>query len=159
MALGLQSFAFTVPGVGTGVAHSSGDQVGTIISIAGAANAAGGGGEVRGALLWDETSATSLALELWLFEATVTLAADNVAFTIASLSDMELMCAGPKDLPFGAITVAKTATAAVQTAPGGVAYRCAATTLFVAVRALSTRGAGFTNAVDLKGKLLLNVLG
>lgn len=122
-------------------AYTAKDQLGDIMSITGAAAITGGGGLVRGVTLLDKTQAQRAAIDLYFFSASVTLAANNAAFT---LSDADAaLCVGSLQIASGnyATTMPGTPTNSNAFIPlwttatsTGVAmpYVCAATTLFCA---------------------------
>lgn len=111
-------------------AYSAGDQVGTIFTFANFGTSSGLGGLLGAAELYDETKIIG-AYSLFVFSATVSLAADNAAFAISD-PDAQLLLPGfPVQL--GAIyDLANNREGSWQ---GSVPYNCGATSLFAALRA------------------------
>lgn len=73
----------TVPGVGAG-AHASGDVVGEPFPIPDLVRVAGGGGVIETVVLIESTT-NSVGTELWLFDDTISSAADDAAHSISDL--------------------------------------------------------------------------
>jgi hypothetical protein len=121
-----------------GATYVSGDFVGTSatpITFANAAASAAGSGFVRSVTISDPAASTATALELWLFNATVTPPADSAAW---NLSDADgLKCVGVIPIPTGAQFLSS-ATGVMHVSNVNLRYTCAATSLF---GALVTRGA------------------
>lgn len=137
----------TAAGLSTGAAYASGDQLGTEISFTGAARFSGGGLQIVSAVMLDKADVIG-AVDLFLFESTVTPAADNAAH---SFSDADMAkCLGvisfpqPFDLALNRLSVAT----------GGLPLLCipAATTLFghPVTRSANTQ---FGAATDLSFRL------
>lgn len=143
----VQQSAGTVTGAST--AYTTGDQVGTIGTVANAALASGGGGYIEAAWLNDE-SAIIGNYRLWIFNATVTLAADNAAFSLSD-ADAEKLACPPIELGPG-LSAANNIVAAWT---GAQPYVCAATSLFVACQTLSGH-TFFGSTSALKLNLLLS---
>lgn len=126
-------------------AYTSGDQLGTILTFANAVRQTGATGIVQSATLMDQSQVMG-AVDLFLFDRSVTLAADNAA---ASFSDADMLfCLGIISFP------APTAVAAVNsisTVVSGLGIMPNATSLF---GALVTRSA---NAVFAGGATSLAV--
>lgn len=70
-----------VPGI-VAAAYAAGDQMGTIITIANAARVTGGGGVIT-SVLWHDNDDAVGAIDVVFFNDTLTLAADNAAFSIS----------------------------------------------------------------------------
>lgn len=156
MALGLIKVAFTSAGMKTGSAYVAGRQMGTQLTLAGAANANGGYGYLRRVVVVDETSVTSLQLGLWIANKSVTPVADDVA-TAFSDADSEVMEITPSDVLLGPIQ--PLVNNAIMAWTGAVPYKCdaAGSSLFLNLQALTARSAAFTAATDLKGFVVLDV--
>lgn len=120
-----------------GATYAAGDFVGTSaapISFANAARVSGGSGTIRSVTISDPSASTAAALELWLFNATVTPPADSAAW---NLSDADgLKCVGVIQIPTTAQFLSS-ATGVMHVGLLGLQFHCAATTLF---GALVTRG-------------------
>lgn len=134
----LQRISVAVSGTST-TAYASGDQVGTLITIANAARISGGTGMIVGVSLQGYNDGMGSWDVVFFDNSAVTLAADNAAFNLATDADILESVAivplsGSYDL--GANRVAQTYNLAVP-------YFCSGGTSLYA--ALITR-AGFTNA-------------
>lgn len=120
-----------------GATYATGDFVGTTstpISFANAVRTSGGSATIRSITISDPAASTAAALELWLFNATVTPPADSAAW---NLSDADgLKCVGVIPIPTTAQFVSS-ATGVMHVGALGLQFHCAATTLF---GALVTRG-------------------
>jgi len=121
-----------------GATYASGDHVGTSatpISFANAARVSGGEGIIHSLTISDPAASAAVALELWLFNATVTPPADSAAW---DLSDADgLKCVGIISIPTTAQFLSS-ATGVMSVNNINLKYNCAATTLF---GCLVTRGA------------------
>lgn len=121
-----------------GATYASGDFVGTSatpISFANAVRTAAGSATLRSVTISDPAASAAVALELWLFNATVTPPADSSAW---NLSDADgLKCVGVVSIPTTAQYLSS-ATGVMHVGGLGLQFHCAATTLF---GALVTRGA------------------
>ena len=85
----VQRIQVTVPGTAV-AAYAAGDQMGTIISLSNAVRVAGGTGVIVGVAV-QSYSNTIGALDVVFFDQTVTLAADNAAFTIADADVLDVV--------------------------------------------------------------------
>jgi hypothetical protein len=121
-----------------GATYASADFVGTSstpISFANAVRTSGGSATLRSVTISDPAASAAVALELWLFNATVTPPADSAAW---NLSDADgLKCVGVVPIPTTAQFLSS-ATGVMHVGNLGLQFHCAATTLF---GALVTRGA------------------
>lgn len=112
------------------VPYAIGDQLGTIFTIAAAANAAGGTGIIRSLIILDKADVMTDA-RVWLFRASVTLATDNTAFAISD-GDMESIVA--VIVPTAAIDAGGNRILQWLPPSGeGLGYDCVATSLFAAI--------------------------
>lgn len=120
-----------------GATYASGDFVGTSttpISFANAVRTSGGSATIRSITISDPAASPAAALELWLFNATITPPADSAAW---NLSDADgLKCVGVISIPTTAQFLSS-ATGVLHVGLLGLQFHCAATTLF---GALVTRG-------------------
>ncbi len=131
-----------------GATYASGDFVGTSatpISFANAVRTSGGSATLRSVTISDPAASTAAALELWLFNATVTPPADSAAW---ALSDPDgLLCVGVVPIATTAQFLSS-ATGVMHVGNLGLQYHCAATTLF---GALVTRGTPtYTGTLQVK---------
>ena len=121
-----------------GATYASGDFVGTSstpITFASAVRTSGGSATLRSVTISDPAASAAVALELWLFNATVTPPADSAAW---NLSDADgLKCVGVVSIPTTAQYLSS-ATGVMHVGDLGLQFHCAATSLF---GALVTRGA------------------
>lgn len=121
-----------------GATYASGDFVGTSatpITFANAARTSGGEGVLVSLTISDPAASAAAALELWLFNATVTPPADSSAW---NLSDADgLKCVGIVSIPTTAQFLSS-ATGVMSVNNINLKYNCAATSLF---GCLVTRGA------------------
>lgn len=130
------------------------DQLGTILSWASAVRASGGTGTITGATLLDKAAVVQ-AVDLYLFNQSVTLAADNAQ---ADFSDADMdSCMGV--IAFPPPTKAKTGTTpsnTIATISGlGMPFECSgSTTLYGALVTRSGHGF-FAAAGDLKVSLFI----
>lgn len=108
-------------------AYVSGDQVGTLLEFAGAARGSGGGGTVLSATLVDKAKVTG-AVDLFLFDRSVTPAADNAANDFSD-ADM-LFCLGVVRFPAPLVT-ASNSIATIEVS--GLAIKANATSVFGAL--------------------------
>lgn len=74
-------FEVDVPGVAN-AAYASGDQFGTIITITNAARASGGTGFINAVQYYDNDDVMG-AIDIVIFDSTVTLAADNAVYAVS----------------------------------------------------------------------------
>lgn len=120
-----------------GATYVTADFVGTSgapISFANAVRTSGGSATLRSVTISDPAASAAVALELWLFNATVTPPADSAAW---NLSDADgLKCVGVVPIPTTAQFLSS-ATGVMHVSNLGLQFHCAATTLF---GALVTRG-------------------
>lgn len=87
----LQRIAVGVTGVTTATtAYTAGDTVGTLITVANAARVTGGGGTIVGVTLIDQSDIIG-AYDVVFFDSTVTLAADNAAFSISDADSLDVV--------------------------------------------------------------------
>lgn len=108
-------------------AYSAGDQVGAIFSLASAARASGGNGVIVGVTLTSALDATG-PFDVVFFRDTVTLAADNAAFSISAADTRKVVgiaaLVGVYDLGSGRIATTNSI---------GIPYDCTASTLYAAL--------------------------
>lgn len=125
----LQRIAVGVTGVTTATtAYTAGDTVGTLITVANAARVTGGGGVIVGVTLIDQSDIIG-PYDVLFFDSTVTLAADNAAFTISDADSLKLVAILqlPGSFDIGANRVAQSYNLAIP-------YVCAGgTSLFAAL--------------------------
>lgn len=145
----LQRIAVTVSGTST-TAYAAGDQVGTMCTLANAARVSGGTGMIVGVSLQGYNDAMGAWDVVFFDNSSVTLAADNAAFNLATDADVLesvaiVQLAGAYDL--GANRIAQAYNLAVP-------YFCSGGTSLYA--ALITRGA-FTNAAGETLQLVVYV--
>lgn len=97
MAADIFSLAATSAGLTTATtAYTSGDQAGTEMTFATAAQASGGGGIVISAILIDLSNKINTGdFELWLFDSASTPAADNAAATWSDANMAKVIGGGP----------------------------------------------------------------
>lgn len=124
-------------------AYSVGDQVGTIFNLTNAVRDSGGFGEIRAMSLLDVNDIIG-AYDVVLFNASVTLAADNAAFTLsdsdaASVVDIVSL---PFALDIGANRFSSLSGLSVP-------YNCVGTTSLFAALICRTAHTFFTAATDL----------
>jgi hypothetical protein len=120
-----------------GATYVTGDFVGTSatpITFANAVRTSGGSATLRSVTISDPAASTAAALELWLFNATVTPPNDSAAWNLADPSG--LLCVGVVSIPTTAQFLSS-ATGVMHVGGLGLQYHCAATSLF---GALVTRG-------------------
>lgn len=120
-----------------GASYATGDHVGTSgapISFANAVRTSGGSATIRSVTISDPAASTAAALELWLFNATVTPPADSAAWDLSDASGLK--CVGVISIPTTAQFLSS-ATGVMHVGNLGLQFHCAATTLF---GALVTRG-------------------
>ena len=87
----LQRIAVGVTGVTTATtAYVAGDQVGLPITLANAARVSGGSGTIVGATLIDQSDIIG-AYDLVIFDSSVTLATDNLAFAISDADSLKIV--------------------------------------------------------------------
>jgi hypothetical protein len=107
-------------------AYTANDQLGTILTFAAAVRVSGGTGVLQSAMLLDQAAVTG-AVDLYLFDRSVTLAADNAA---AAFSDADMLfCLGVISFP---APVGGTGNSVVQSV-SGLGISCNATSLFGAL--------------------------
>lgn len=137
--------AFTSAGLTTATtAYTSGDMLGTQLTIAGAATAGSVVNYIDGIVLEDD-SAVIGAIDLYLFNATVTQAADNAA---NSWSDADMQkCVGVITLP-GPYTSALNRVTGYE---GHRAFHCASTSLFVGMVTRSANAVFASGATAIHG--------
>lgn len=83
----VQRIAVTSAGLTTTTpSYTSGDQMGTLFTIANAARISGGGGMITGVTLIDAAAKIG-AVDVVFFDSSVTLAADNAAFALSTGTD------------------------------------------------------------------------
>jgi hypothetical protein len=144
-----QTVAITVSVTLTvGATYATGDFVGTSatpITFANAVRTSGGSATLRSVTISDPAASTAAALELWLFNATVTPPADSAAW---DLSDADgLKCVGVVPIPTTAQFLSS-ATSVMHVGNLGLQFHCAATSLF---GALVTRGSPtYTGTLQVK---------
>jgi hypothetical protein len=112
-------------------AYIAGDQLGDILELASIVEASGGRGRITSIRLVDQAKITG-SIELFVFRASVTLAADNAAFNVSD-SDMVASFVGSIILPQGSDGADNRAATLSYV---GLDFDCAATSLFVALKTL-----------------------
>lgn len=120
-----------------GASYATGDFVGTSatpISFANAVRTSAGSATLRSVTISDPAASTAAALELWLFNATVTPPADSAAWDLSDANGLK--CVGVIAIPTTAQFLSS-ATGVLHVGALGLQFHCAATTLF---GALVTRG-------------------
>lgn len=120
-----------------GATYATGDFVGTTstpISFANAVRTSAGSATIRSVTISDPAASTAAALELWLFNATITPPADSAAWDLSDANGLK--CVGVIPIPTTAQFLSS-ATGIMHVGLLGLQYHCAATTLF---GALVTRG-------------------
>lgn len=128
-------------------AYVAGDQLGTILTVSGAVRASGATGTILSATLLDKAAIIG-AVDVYLFDRSVTLAADNA---VAAFSDTDMVfCLGILQFP-----PPKTGTgnglATIEAS--GLAFACNASDLFVAL--VTRAGHTFFGAI---GDLVLSLV-
>lgn len=126
-------------------AYVNGDQVGTQFTFVNAARTSGEGGMIVGAAVIDAADIVG-SLDLFLFDSTVTLAADNAAFTLSDADALKVVGI----VPLAAFDIG--ANRLIQMFNLAIPYICTGTSLFGAV---VTRSAHtfFAAATDLQVNL------
>lgn len=120
-----------------GASYATGDHVGTSstpITFANAVRTSGGSATLRSITISDPAASTATALELWLFNATVTPPADSAAWDLSDANGLK--CVGVVSIPTTAQFLSS-ATGVMHIGNLGLQFHCAATSLF---GALVTRG-------------------
>jgi hypothetical protein len=122
------------PAISAGVAYAAKDAVGGEMTFANAVRVSGGSGVINTVMIADNDSENA-SLELWLFSATVTEAADNAAM---DFTDAEMLtCVGV--IPISAAdyyTLADNGAACIRGV--GLQFKCAATSLFGQLKCTAT---------------------
>lgn len=137
--------------------YASGDCLGALTEITGAARVAGKGGVIRSVTVVDKTQAQRAAFDILLFSATVTTAADQAAFTISDADALKCVAVIPvlagdyaavwPGTPTNSIAYKPDLKTATFSGNLLLPYLCAATSLFVQ---LIVRGTPtYTAASDL----------
>lgn len=144
-----QTVAITVSVTLTvGATYAANDFVGTSgspISFANAVRTSGGSATLRAVTISDPAASAAAALELWLFNATITPPADSAAWDLSDAGG--LLCVGIVSIPTTAQFLSS-ATGVLHVGNLGLQFHCAATTLF---GALVTRGAPtYTGSLQVK---------
>jgi hypothetical protein len=116
-----------VPGTDT-AAYAAGDTVGTIISLANAANVSGGNGVIVSVTLHDRSDVMG-AVDVIFSRASITLASNNAAYAISDADSLEVVgiaqLAGPYDIGNNRIAQAQNL---------GITYDCSGgTTLYASI--------------------------
>jgi hypothetical protein len=130
-------------------AYASGDVLGTLMEITGAARFTGGGGYIRSITVLDNTQAQRAAMDILFFDRSVTAAANNAPVTMSD-ADM-VFFEGLVAIAAGDYNTAWPGTplnsAATKIIGDGLPYVCSATSLFclAVVRATPT----YVAATDL----------
>jgi len=124
-------FEIDVPGIAA-AAYASGDQFGTLISITNAARVTGGTGWING-ITYHDNDDTMGAVDIYFFNDTVTLAADNAVFAVSDADARKL-------LYIANITFVQDigANRYGQLTGISVPYFCTGTTLYAAIVAKTT---------------------
>lgn len=131
-----------------GATYAANDFVGTSatpISFANAVRTSAGSATLRSVTISDPAASAAVALELWLFNATITPPADSAAWNLSDAAG--LTCVGIVSIPTTAQFLSS-ATGVMHVGGLGLQFHCAATTLF---GALVTRGAPtYTGTLQVK---------
>lgn len=138
-------------------AHTSGDCLGPLTTVAGMARTSGFGGKITGVQVLDKTQAQRAAMDILLFSQSVTTAATNAPFTCSD-ADMAFLVAIIPILatdyntawpgtPLNSVATLPRREAATSPIAMSVPYVCAATSLFMqlVVRGTPT----YTSASDI----------
>lgn len=148
-AVNLRPHAATVTAASSGLttaatAYTAGDTVGAIRTASSCARVSGGTGIIRGIYVHDKNDVTSL-LTVFIFRATVTLAADNAAWSVSD-ADMDSL------VWRGQIAMTDEGNQRVGLATPYAPFDCNASDLFIAVRT-ETAHNQFAAVTDLPIKL------
>lgn len=151
------------PTVDTNI-YASGDCLGGLMSIAGAASYSGGGGRILGVVVVDKTQAQRAAMDLYFYSQSVTMAGNNAAFAPSDADQLYMVgqvalgswsynTAFPGTPLNSVATAPPPASAATSVQSLVVPYVCAATTLYcqAVVRGTPT----YTGASDLVFSFLI----
>ncbi len=142
-----QRLQTTSAGLTTSVTvYTSGDQLGTIFAFPGAARATGRGGEIVSAVLLDKADVLG-ACDLYLFRESVTVPADNAAFTISD-ADMQSFVGVINFATSTDVGANHIVTPSASSASMPLMYDCAATTLYGAL-VTRTANAVFAAVTDI----------
>lgn len=120
-----------------GGSYATGDYVGTSatpITFANAVKTSGGSATIRSITISDPAASTAAALELWLFNATMTPPTDSAAWDCSDANGLK--CVGVISIPTTAQFLSS-ATGVMHVGNLGLQFHCAATSLF---GAFVTRG-------------------
>lgn len=120
--------ATAVPGTAA-AAYAAGDQFGTLITLTNSARSSGGGGFVT-SVTFSDADALITALDIFFFHDTVTLAADNAAFSISD-ADVEKVLWVCRMTYFEPLALNRINT---QNVGISIPYFCTGTSLYAAVR-------------------------
>jgi hypothetical protein len=132
----------------TNVTYASGEQVGTIFTLANAARASGGTGEILNVIYVDYSDVMG-AVDVVFFRQSVTLAADNAAFAISDADAahfVDMVPCGPADMGNNRLMSARNV---------GLAYSCTGSTSLFAAIITRSANAGITPATN--GLLVVTV--
>lgn len=124
--------------------YAAGDQLGTILELTSVAAASAGGGSIASLRLVCDVSGVIGPVRAWFFSGSVTLAADNAAFSISDTDMAKFQGAVVIPAPASA-----TNNAAATATNINLDYVCDATSLFVALETLSTHTVHFAAVDDL----------
>lgn len=111
-------------------AYTSGDELGTLMTITGAARYTGGGGLVRSITVLDKTQAQRSAIDILLFTATITVAGNNNPFLPSDADMLNFLGSIPIATGDYNTTWAGTPTNSAATKLVEHPYICTATSLF-----------------------------
>jgi hypothetical protein len=139
-----------------GTLYTTGDCLGTLTTVSGAARTSGSGGVIQGIMILDKTQAQRSAFDIAIFNSTVTTAADNAAFTVSDADAAKMQAYIPvlttdyaaawPGTPNNSIAYLPPRSAAVA-GEMSIPYLCSATSLFIQ---LIVRGAPtYTSTSDL----------
>lgn len=131
-------------------AYTSGDELGTLLTITGAARFTGGGGFVKSIVVLDKTQAQRSAMDVLFFTQSVTVAGNNNPFAPSDadmLNFLGLVAIATGDYNTAWAGTPTNSAATKIVAEDGLPYVCAATSLYalLVVRGTPT----YTSASDI----------
>jgi hypothetical protein len=139
----LQRIAVTSAGL-TNVTYAAGDQLGNLFTIAGAARLSGFGGVITGVSVIDQQAKIG-AVDVVFFDSSVTLAADNVAFSISAADSLKVV--GLAQLA-GAYSLTNARLAQAQNL--AIPYMCSGGTSLYAALITRSANAGITSGTAIQ---------
>lgn len=135
----------TSAGLSTGATYAAGDQMGNLFTFNGVSRLSGGTGTIVGVTLIDSGDVLG-AVDLVIFDSSVTLAADNAAFAISDTDALKTVCLIQLA---GAIDIGNNRIAQAQNI--SFPYACVGgTSLYGALVSRSITSVNFTNATDIQ---------